>query len=774
LSEASSQAWRYQQNKGDAWGMRLSKLITRTGWGTAALALSAAPAFAQVEKSSASESVFIIQIAVLLVVGRLLGEAMLRIGQPAVMGQLLAGIALGPSLFGALAPDLQHVIFPRTPEQKAMIDAIAQFGILMLLLLAGMETDLGLVKKTGRASFMVSLTGILIPFACGFALGEMLPDAMLPHPEQRLVTSLFLGTALSISSVKIVAMVVREMNFMRRTVGQVILASAIIDDTIGWIITAVIFSLAMHGAVDAASVTKSIIGTLAFMVLSLTIGRRIVAFLIRWANDNFKSEFPVITMILVIMLAMALITHEIGVHTVLGAFVAGILVGESPILTRHIEEQLRGVITALFTPIFFGMAGLTADLTVLRDPDLLLLTLGFIVIASVGKFGGAFLGGRLGGLTMRESFALGSGMNARGSTEVIVASIGLSMGALSQNLFTIIVTMAVLTTMAMPPMLRWSLARLPIRKAEKERLEREENEAKGFVPNLERPLLAVDGSANGRFAARVAGLIAGSRGMPATLIKIGNGKANGNGKAAEKPGDPATQETAEAVVKIAAESVPPKSDEERKPIDIITKSADKKPEEVIAEEAGKGYDILFVGIERTLARSGEIHPDVSRLTAKFEGPLAVVDARNGHAEKPLDGELSILAPVNGTSTARNAAEVALVIAQASKAPVTVLYVTPRLPGGKRRGLRTRRHEQAILKDIAGLADSYGVQCRTAVLADIAADDAIVKETERGKHNLIVLGPSRRAGDTLFFGDTTASVLEKSKASLLIVSSGARA
>jgi nucleotide-binding universal stress UspA family protein len=367
-------------------------------------------------------------------------------------------------------------------------------------------------------------------------------------------------------------------------------------------------------------------------------------------------------------------------------------------------------------------------------------------------------------------------MNARGSTEVVVATIGLSMGALSQNLFTIIVTMAVLTTMAMPPMLRWSLARLPLRKAEKERLEREEQEAKGFVPNLERPLLAIDGSANGKLAARIAGLFAGSRGMPATLIKIGNGKASGNGKAAAKADDGEMQETPEAVVKIAAESVPRKPEEERKAIDIITKSADEKPEEVIAEEAGKGYDILFVGIQRTLARGGEIHPDVSRLTAKFEGPLAVVDARNGHAETPLDGELKILAPVNGTNTARNAAEVALVIAQASKAPVTVLFVSQRAPGAKktRRGMRTRRHEQAILKDIAGLAESYGVQCRTAILADIAADDAIVKETERGKHNLIVLGPSRRAGDTLFFGDTTASVLEKSKASLVIVSSGARA
>ncbi|MEA2953156.1 MAG: hypothetical protein QOJ96_2676, partial [Alphaproteobacteria bacterium] len=377
--------------------MKMSSILRGSCVTAALLALTMAPVFAEdAPKSGPSETVFIVQLIVLMVTGRLLGELMLRIGQPAVMGQLIAGILLGPSLLGAVWPDLQHLIFPRTPEQKAMIDAVSQLGILLLLLLAGMETDLNLVKKTGRASFCVSLTGILIPFACGFALGEFLPDSMLPHPEQRLVTSLFLGTALSISSVKIVAVVVREMNFMRRTVGQVILASAIIDDSIGWIIAAMIFSLAMQGEVDPTTVAKSVIGTLVFLGASFTIGRRIVSALIRWANDNFVSEFPVITMILVIMAVMALITHEIGVHTVLGAFIAGILIGESPILTKHIEEQLRGLITALFMPVFFGMAGLTADLTVLKDPYLLMVTLGFVTIASVGKFGGAFLGGRLG------------------------------------------------------------------------------------------------------------------------------------------------------------------------------------------------------------------------------------------------------------------------------------------------------------------------------------------------------------------------------------------
>ena len=150
-------------------------------------------------------------------------------------------------------------------------------------------------------------------------------------------------------------MVVREMNFMRRVVGQVILASAIIDDSIGWIIVSIIFSLALHGSVETMSLAQSIIGTRSsFMIASLTIGRRAVFFTIRWVNDTFVSEFAVITAILVIMGVMALITYLIGVHTVLGAFVAGLLVGESPILTRHIDEQLRGIDHRISSRRFFS------------------------------------------------------------------------------------------------------------------------------------------------------------------------------------------------------------------------------------------------------------------------------------------------------------------------------------------------------------------------------------------------------------------------------------
>jgi Kef-type K+ transport system membrane component KefB len=206
-----------------------------------------------------------------------------------------------------------------------MLDGVSQFGILLLLLLTGMETDLKLVGKVGKAALSISLTGVAVPFLCGFALGQFMPEALLPHPDQRLLTSLFLGTALSISSIKIVAAVVREMGFTRRDLGQIIVASAICEDSIGWVIIAITLSLAQSGSVDLLDLGRAVLGTAAFLIASFTIGRPLVFFLIRWTNDNFESDFPVITTILVIMGLMALTTHFIGVQTVLGAFVAGML-----------------------------------------------------------------------------------------------------------------------------------------------------------------------------------------------------------------------------------------------------------------------------------------------------------------------------------------------------------------------------------------------------------------------------------------------------------------
>jgi Kef-type K+ transport system membrane component KefB/nucleotide-binding universal stress UspA family protein len=749
---------------------RASRLIAVCIWAAVCLVLGTSGAAAQVNTASSSEIVLVTELVTLILLGRLLGEAMQRIGQPAVMGELVAGILLGPSVLGHVWPDLQHWLFPAAKEQKAMLDAISNFGILLLLLLTGMETDLKLVRKFGRAALSVSLSGVAVPFACGVALGFAIPQALLPSADKRLLTALFLGTALSISSIKIVAAVVRDMNFTRRNLGQVIISSSIMEDTIGWIIISVTFGLAAQKTIDIFSVAKSLIGTAAFLIASFTVGRRLVFRAIRFANDNFESEFAVITAILAIMGIMALITNLIGVNTVLGAFVAGVLVGQSPILTKHIDEQLRGLIVAFFMPVFFGVAGLGTNLGILADPTLLGLTLGLIAVASFGKFAGAFIGAKIGGLTPREALALGFAMNARGSTEVIVASIGLAMGALTQNLFTMIVAMAVTTTMAMPPMLRWGLARVPMSRSEKERLAREEIEARGFVPNIERLLLAVDDSPNGRFASRLAGLIAGPRGMPITVVPLGEDAPSATNKSKRR--QPAEDEHPAKQAAAGAAQNGKKTQAEAKPrLDVTVRKPEGADHDAVAEEADKGYDLLLIGLERTRGRSGRFNADIERIAAGFEGPLAIVDAKGDHREEPEQSDLDILVPVNGSPTARRAAEIAIAIARVVRAPLRAIYVSE--TAGKNRprrsGMRGRWHEQAVLKDIVELADVADQSIKTAVRSGRAAADAILAEAGRNADKLIVMGVARPSGE-LFFGEIAAAVLEKSPASILLVSS----
>ena len=714
-----------------------------------------------------SAAIFLSQIVVLLVAGRLLGELLSRWGQPPVMGQLLAGIVLGRSILGHLAPAAELALFPHSAPQQAMLAAVAQVGVLLLLLLTGMETDLSVMRHSGRAAINVSLAGIALPFLVGAVAIYLLPASMLLKPERRLLLALFIGTALAVSSVKIVAALVRELGFLRRTVGQIILAAAIMDDALGWIFVSVLIGLVQHGGLDMAGVLRSVFGTLVFLALSITVGRRLVFHVIRWTNDHFVSELPVITAILVIMGAMALATDAIGVQTVLGAFVAGILIGESPILTRHIEEQLRGLIVALFMPVFFGLAGLTTDVAALGHPNMLLLTGGLIVVASVGKFSGAFLGGRIAGLTGAESLAVGCGMNARGSTEVIIASIGLSMGLIDQRFFTAIVVMALVTTLMMPPMLRWALERLPMRPEEAARLEREALEAQGFLAEVERLLLAADSSPSGRLASRLAGLIAGVRQIPATALHFE--RAATESVAAEQT---------TAVIREAAESGGT-GNEGSQPLDLTLRVEEPQPgADAIRSEDRKGYGLLLIGREPA-ARGAQFDHAIAQSAAGFSGRFAIVLARGEHRAGGLRAPLNILVPVSGTSVSRRGAELAVALAQGSRGSVTALHIAGR---AERRPLRERfgalfgRQDEIedepsnnpITEEIVQLARAYSVNVRSAVRSHREADTAILRELGEGRHDLLVMGVSQRPGEPLNFGDVAAVLLERAECSLVLL------
>jgi hypothetical protein len=326
--------------------------------------------------------------------------------------------------------------------------------------------------------------------------------------------------------------------------------------------------------------------------------------------------------------------------------------------------------------------------------------------------------------------------------------------------------MAIVTTMAMPPMLRWALARLPLRPDEKTRIEREEFEARGFFSNVERLLVAVDESANGRFASRLAGLLSGSQRIPSTVLQFVSGADTADQLTRiENPGntgsivaDTASAAEIESVHARAAAATP---------VDITTRQQSELTGQAIAEEAKKGYDLLLIGIEPAVSADGEIDAKVAGIAAAFEGPLAITVARGPHRREPaVASHLDILVPITGTGHSRRGAEVAVALARASLGRVTMLHVASR----ERLSWRTDSNEAAILRDAVDLGDQFGVPVRTAIRAHADADEAILRQLKGSEHDLIVMGVSPRPGATLSYGRAAAAILQRSNRSVLLVAS----
>lgn len=710
-------------------------------------------------------AIFVAELILLLLVGRLMGEVMARIGQPAIFGQLLAGVLLGPSVFGALLPHLHHLVFPDTPALKSMINAVSQIGIMLLLLLTGMETDLSLVKRRRTVVISASLFGIAVPFACGVALAYALPQAIIPSHAIRLVTALFLGTALAISSVKIVAMVLMEVGAIRRDLGQLILATAILDDTLAWIIIAVITGIAADGVVDFSDLGTSLAFTGLFLAASLTVGQRAVARVILWCNDNMAIEAPVISAILIIMFAMALTTDLIGVHAALGAFVAGILIGQSPFLTEHIESQVRGFIIAFFSPVFFAVAGLGMDLRTLLDPTLLLFTLAVILVASIGKFLGALIGGRVGGLTVLESLTLATGLNARGSTEVIIASIGLSMGALSNQLYTMIVAMAVVTTMIMPPTLRWMMARVPMREEETRRLDKEEADQKQSLPHMERALVHVDASPNGDLMASLAGLFCARQNVLTTLLDT---PRDGSGKTTPLAGHDRWLAAASSAALNGHEAPDSQATGATPPAPGQLVQARAAQADAVAKEIVKGYDIAFVGIGQPLSVVGpRFEEPLHGLLAAFDGPAAILMNAVGKPFSP-GTPLDILMPTGGSADSRLATEIALALAGASRGTLTALHVFDPRESTLTSGGRTRRAGMSVLVDAHRLGKRGGVAVKGLTATNLRPDIEISRAVRRGRYDLVVLGAALRHGEAKFLGTRMLALVQSLPVPVLLI------
>jgi nucleotide-binding universal stress UspA family protein len=293
---------------------------------------------------------------------------------------------------------------------------------------------------------------------------------------------------------------------------------------------------------------------------------------------------------------------------------------------------------------------------------------------------------------------------------------------------------------------------------ERRRLRNEAVDARGFVMNLERLLVAVDGSPKGKFAARIAGTFAGSKGMPVTILKI-------DGAQAET--DP------EATVREAAQRRLPGEADVAEGVYVTTQVEPAPSEQAVAAAAKRGHDLLFIGVERTVGATGGFHDDVARLARGFEGPLAVVAARGVHLAEPIEGPLNILVPVTGADASRRGAELAFTLGRAANGPITILHVAdPVTTEALRRGRpQPRMDSTALRSEVEKLALRFGVTVKIVVRVNIAPEVAILRQARLGNHNLIVMGVSRRRGDSLSFGNVAGAILESAERSLLFVSTG---
>jgi Kef-type K+ transport system membrane component KefB len=400
--------------------------------------------------------VFLLQVGLLLVLALALGRLAMRFGMPAVVGELFVGVLLGPSFLAHVAPGVSGWLFPAQGEQFHLLDAVGQIGVLLLVGITGMHMDMDLVRRRGITAAGVSAGGLILPFGLGIGVGYLLPARLVPGTTDPTVFALFLGVAMCVSAIPVIAKTLMDLGLLHRDVGQLTLTAGMIDDAFGWLMLSIVSAMATVG-LRAGNVVLSLLYLLAVVVFAFTLGRPIVRYALSLSARATESGPTVATAAVLVILAAAG-TQALGLEAVFGAFIAGILIG----MTRGVDPArlapLRTVVLSGFAPIFFATAGLRMDLTALGDPVVLLTGLVVLALAILGKFVGAYLGARASRLNRWEALALGAGLNARGVIEVVVAMVGLRLGILSSEVYTIIVLVAIVTSLMAPPILRLTMS----------------------------------------------------------------------------------------------------------------------------------------------------------------------------------------------------------------------------------------------------------------------------------------------------------------------------
>lgn len=399
-------------------------------------------------------AVVIVLVEVLIVIGlsRLVGLGCRAIKQPLVIGEIIAGIMLGPSLLGLVAPSLATTLFPA--ETIPYLFVLSQIGLIFFMFLIGLELNPKYLSGQLEIAILVSHVSILAPFSLGTLLAVLLYPQLSNGDVSFTAFALFLGAAMSITAFPVLARIITENNLQGTRLGTLALTCAAVDDVTAWCVLALAIAVARTGTINGAIPT--IIYSLIYIGLMVTAGRWFLKRVARYYQRVGKLNQLLLAGIYAGVVASALITELIGIHFIFGAFLLGAVMPKDEGLVREIAEKTEDFVLIFLLPIFFAYSGLRTQVGLLNRPELWLLCVAVVAVAISGKYFGTYIAARVSGIDNRESSALGWLMNTRGLTELIVLNIGLSLGVISPLLFTMLVIMALVTTFMTSPLLEWT------------------------------------------------------------------------------------------------------------------------------------------------------------------------------------------------------------------------------------------------------------------------------------------------------------------------------
>jgi Kef-type K+ transport system membrane component KefB len=685
----------------------------------------------------------LVQLLLLLFAARLLGEISQKLKQPAVIGEIIAGVILGPSILGNIEFISPYVNLYQYPS--VMLEIVSLLGALMLLFITGYEIDLGLIKHHFKSASSTALGGLVIPFLSGFFICYLIPDKLLVNPEERFIFSLFIATAMSVSAIPVIAKVLIDLNLLRRDIGQITIAAGMIDDTVAWIILSFVLGLIQIGSVTVSDSVYAIVKVLLFVSLSFFIGRVLAKELTQFVQDKIQSRYKIITLIFIFILLFSATAQAIHLEAVFGAFIAGIVFSQVSSLPKDALVRIESITFGVFAPIFFASAGLKVDIKALLNIDLALLALILIVVATLSKIVGAYLGARfLAGIDHWTALSFGAGLNARGAIQIIIATIGLSFNVITPEIFSVIILMAVVTSILSPILLKFTLGKVIPQEAELKRLEHEAITKDYLIKSLNRILLPVrirPDFEKKMIEAKIIQQIASKKDLSITLLTVTDEQHK--------------NESITFLDNLA--KLFPASDLNKKVV------VSNNPLESIITEAKKSYDLIVIGATERSAQSQKIFNPLVDELIRLSPCRSLVIQGSGYRDTWQPNK--ILVPSNASLASKRAAELAFSLVNNPHQEVIIITVIEEkkdiynldVEGNVRE--RQKNFAMQSLLELKKLGESVGVNVNVLVEFGADVENVILSKAIEHKTDLVIVGTDvRPAGESLYIGPRVERLL----------------